>query len=37
MGRIYLCTRVIVIDEVPGEAESNTPYLDRYIILYDII
>eukprot|EP00929_Paragymnodinium_shiwhaense_P112541 TRINITY_DN80799_c0_g1_i1.p1 TRINITY_DN80799_c0_g1~~TRINITY_DN80799_c0_g1_i1.p1 ORF type:complete len:611 (-),score=160.13 TRINITY_DN80799_c0_g1_i1:81-1913(-) len=29
MGRIYLTTRVIVIDEVPKEAESNVPYPDR--------
>lgn len=29
MGRVYLTARVIVIDEVPGNAESSTPYLNR--------
>mmetsp|Transcript_90615 Transcript_90615/g.280226 ORF Transcript_90615/g.280226 Transcript_90615/m.280226 type:complete len:609 (+) Transcript_90615:84-1910(+) len=29
MGRIYLTTRVIIIDEVPNDAESRTAYLDR--------
>eukprot|EP00418_Pyrodinium_bahamense_P019911 CAMPEP_0179127100 /NCGR_PEP_ID=MMETSP0796-20121207/60194_1 /TAXON_ID=73915 /ORGANISM="Pyrodinium bahamense, Strain pbaha01" /LENGTH=613 /DNA_ID=CAMNT_0020825877 /DNA_START=10 /DNA_END=1851 /DNA_ORIENTATION=- len=29
MGRIYLTTRVIIIDEVPNDAECATPYLNR--------
>lgn len=29
MGRIYLTSRVIFIDEVPGDASSRAPYLDR--------
>ncbi|CAE8599857.1 unnamed protein product [Polarella glacialis] len=29
MGRVYLTTRVIVIDEVPKEAQSCVPYLER--------
>eukprot|EP00927_Polykrikos_kofoidii_P016913 TRINITY_DN17682_c0_g1_i1.p1 TRINITY_DN17682_c0_g1~~TRINITY_DN17682_c0_g1_i1.p1 ORF type:complete len:644 (-),score=132.93 TRINITY_DN17682_c0_g1_i1:160-1929(-) len=29
MGRIYLTARVIVIDEVPKDAESSAQYLDR--------
>eukprot|EP00928_Gymnodinium_smaydae_P024929 TRINITY_DN20018_c0_g4_i1.p1 TRINITY_DN20018_c0_g4~~TRINITY_DN20018_c0_g4_i1.p1 ORF type:complete len:567 (+),score=100.23 TRINITY_DN20018_c0_g4_i1:47-1702(+) len=29
MGRIYLTTRVMIIDEVPKDAESATAYMDR--------